>query len=210
MNPEKEARKAKRIAVLRKYLPEGFELFVLQLLEKYPVNFKIVPPRATKLGDFRVDKLKNLLQITVNGNLNAYSFLITTVHEFAHLITYKKYGFKAKPHGEEWKREYSVLVSEMLHYHSIPKDIETALINSLVNVKASSCSDLGLMRVLKAYDTDKLSGKNIESLTKNTIFVYQKRKFRLLEKRRTRYLCEELITQRKYLFHALTEIDMYE
>lgn len=207
MNPEKEVKKVKNRMILARYLPEGYVDFVLTLFKNHPVPFKIVRPRTTKLGDFRVSGPNQETQITVNGDLNPYSFLITTVHEFAHLITFKKYGFKPKPHGKEWQQEYSKLIIDLMDVHPLPKDIETALLNSLVSVKASSCTDLNLMRVLKNYDNGKLILPTIETLAKNATFVYQNREFKLIEKRRTRYLCEELNTKKRFLFHALVEIE---
>lgn len=202
-------RNEKELVILKKYLPEGYAHFVQQLMVKYPIRFRIVKPRSTKLGDFKVNRLTKETQITINGNLNPYSFLITTVHEFAHYIAFKKYGLKIKPHGEEWKREYALLSSEAINFGHLPKDVEAAFVNSLIKIKAS-CSDLSLMRTLKQYDKTNSERVNIECLSKNAIFAYQNRQFKLLEKKRTRYLCEELESNKKYSFHALTEIELYE
>jgi hypothetical protein len=181
----------------------------MDLLQKHPIRFKIVRPRNSKLGDFKVNKATGFLQITINGNLNPYSFLVTTVHEFAHYIVYKKYGLQTKPHGDEWKREYAILSKEAIDYKELPKDVETAFINSLVSIKAS-CSDIELMRALKKYDVSDTPKRSIESISKNTTFVYQNREFILLEKRRTRFLCMEVSTQKRFTFHALTEIQINE
>ena len=199
----------KELAILKKYLPEGYEHFVQQLMVKHPIRFRIVKPRTTKLGDFKINRITKDTQITVNGNLNPFSFLITTVHEFAHYITFKKYGLRIRPHGDEWKKEYAILSSEAINFGQLPKDVEAAFVNSLIKIKAS-CSDLSLMRTLKQYDNDNLNKVNIECLTKNAIFAYQNRQFKVLEKRRTRYLCEELKSNKKYSFHALTEIELHE
>lgn len=193
--------------VLRKYLPHNFEHFVLKLLNAYPVNFKIVAPRTTKLGDFRVPSPGKKPQITINNNLNPFSFLITTVHEFAHLIAFKHHGNRIKPHGDEWKLIYSNLIYEMLQFESLPKDIEDALMKSLVSVKASSCTDLGVARTLRKYDVVKNEGVSIETLSENAIFAFRSRKYRLINKRRTRYLCEDIQSKKRYLFHALTIIE---
>lgn len=199
--------KEKILEVLRKYLPKDFEYFVFELLKKHKVQFKIVAPRKTKLGDFRISGLNEKPQITINNNLNPYSFLVTTVHEFAHLITFAEFGRSVKPHGFEWKETYGTLLFEMINYASLPKEIEIALLNSLTNVKASSCNDIEVYRVLKKYNKDFSSFTlNVESLSNNATFVYGNQEYRLLNKRRTRYLCEHIETKKKYLFHALTEI----
>jgi predicted SprT family Zn-dependent metalloprotease len=78
--------------------------------------------------------------ITVNGDLNPYSFLITTLHEFAHLHTYLKYGTRVAPHGEEWKNCYRKLLLPIIDSKKLPNDIEKVLMNSLISTKASSCT----------------------------------------------------------------------
>ena len=79
-----------REEILYKYLPENSVLLVLKLLNDNPCHLKIVNNRKTKHGDFR--KLTNgNYQITINNDLNSYRFLLTLIHEIAHLITYKKY-----------------------------------------------------------------------------------------------------------------------
>lgn len=211
MNINENASKEKELNVLRKFLPPEFEHFVHALLFESTVHFKIVNPRNTKLGDFRVERNSKKMQITVNGNLNPYAFLTTTLHEIAHMRVYLKFDNKVKPHGEEWKLEFGKLIYEALQHSPLPKDIENALMRSISSLKASSCTDVDLYRVLKKYDINYNNNSlSIDSLQKNAIFVFRKKRYRLISKRRTRYLCEDLQTGRQYLFHALTEIEKYE
>ena len=139
----------------KKFLPAGFEEIVVDLFLASPVRFKIVPPRKTKLGDFSIGHGMEKPQITINGDLNPYSFLITTLHEFAHLHTYQQYGNRVNPHGEEWKANFRKLLIPIIDSGKLPKDIEISLVNSLVSMKASSCTDIKLSRVLKNYDARK-------------------------------------------------------
>jgi SprT protein len=192
---------------LRSFVPAGFEAMVADLLFKDPVHFKIVKPRNTKLGDFRAGMYGQKHQITVNGDLNPYAFLVTTLHEFAHLETFMQYGNRVKPHGEEWKTTYRNLLLPAIDSGLLPADILNALVNSLTRTKASSCSDVTLSRVLKNYDPPKEGVALLESLPKNTTFALQGKQFIKGELRRKRYLCEEVTTRRKYLVHALSEVN---
>jgi SprT protein len=194
---------------LSRFLPSGFEDMIVDLLFSSPVIFKIVNPRATKLGDFRAGIQGQKHQITVNGDLNKYAFLITTVHEFAHLITFEKFGHRVKPHGEEWKNEYRRLLVPLIDTQLLPKDIEQALMNSLVQTKASSCSDTDLSRVLKKYNLQETKQILLEDIPKNTIFVLQGKHFVKGELRRKRYICTDTQTKRQYLVHALAEVLPY-
>lgn len=204
MNPGKKERLEQQ---LKAYLPEGFEPMVAELLLKYPVRFAIKAPRNTKLGDYRppIGDEKHH-RISVNGNLNRYSFLITTLHEFAHLEAFVRYGSRIRPHGEEWKQTYRNLLWPAIASGKLPKVIENALMKSLANTKASSCSDTQLSRVLRQFDTQQDDTLTLEELPKNATFALQGRHFRKGDLRRTRFLCEEIHSRRNFLIHALATV----
>lgn len=190
-----------------RFVPQGFEGMLCDLLFECPVNFKIVNPRATKLGDFRAALYPGEKhQITVNGDLNPYAFLVTSLHEFAHLKTFEKFGRRVKPHGEEWKHEYRMLLLPAIRSGLLPSDLVKVLENSLINTKASSCSDIHLTRELKKYDKVKTEVVLLESLHKNATFALQGKEFVKGELRRKRYLCLEKTSNKQYLVHALAEV----
>jgi len=201
-----EELKNKIATQLEKYLPNGFSTMVAELFLPIPVKFKIVNPRNTKLGDYRPANNGIPHRITINGNLNPYSFLITTIHEFAHLQAHVKYGRYIQPHGNEWKKTYRELLIPFIETKNLPKDIENALINSLINTKASSCSDIGLSRVLKNYDQQKDDFVLLETLPINTKFNLQGKLFIKGPLRRKRFMCEEIQTKKKYLIYAIAEV----
>jgi SprT protein len=191
---------------LEKYLPQGFSSLIAELFIPVPVKFKIVNPRNTKLGDYRPAHNGLPHRITVNGNLNPYSFLITTIHEFAHLQAHVKYGRNIQPHGVEWKTTYRSLLIPIIETKKLPKDIEIALMNSLINTKASSCSDIGLSRILKNYDKQNDDYVLLEQLPINSKFNLQGKLFVKGPLRRKRFICEEFQTKKKYLIYAIAEV----
>lgn len=199
-------KRVKYTAVLKKYVPLEYVDLVTDLLLKHRVVFKIVKPRKTKLGDFRAGIREEKHQITVNGDLNKYSFLITTLHEFAHLITFEEYGRRAAPHGQEWKDNFTQLLIPMIQIGHLPKTIESALMNSLVNVKASSCTDVNLQRVLLTFDERNDNLKTLESLEKNSIFELDGRLFEKGVLRRTRFMCKEQHGKRYFLVNRLAMV----
>ena len=196
--------------ILSKYLPSEFVPYVCELLLKANVKFKIVAPRSTKLGDFKAslnEKEKN--QISVNSNLNPFAFLITTLHEIAHLKTFSKYKNKVKPHGPEWKNEFSILLKPLLTSISLPDELKITLEQSIKNPKASSGSDVQLSRVLKKYDAQK-NTYVLEDLDENCLFRLNKKLYSKGKLRRTRYLCKEISSGKSYLVHALAEVNKVE
>src|SRR5207344_683946 len=77
---------------LQTYLPSGAAQLVLNLLQQYKVHLTITKERKTVLGNYRHAHNNEVHFISINGNLNQYVFLITLVHELAHLVTFLEYG----------------------------------------------------------------------------------------------------------------------
>ncbi len=203
--PEKESPLIK----LSDYLPDGSFEEVANYLHQYKVHLTVTRERRTILGNYR-NKLfyKNHL-ITVNGNLNKYSFLITLLHELAHLLANEKYGHKIQPHGQEWKREFSLILTQFISKKIFPDDIEKMLLQSIRNPAASSCTDENLMRVLRIYDRKKDKIFLVEEIGKGNLFKTKDGKiFRKGEKVRKRFKCVDTATGRLYLFSPVYEVEL--
>lgn len=189
--------------ILKEYLPENSVLMVLELLEKNPCRLKIVSNRKTKHGDFR--KLSNgNYQITVNNDLNPYRFLLTLIHEVAHLVTYKKFK-RIKPHGQKWKEIFQHLMLPFVNPDIYPKEVLPFLAHYLINPKASTDSHIKLSLALKQYD-EKTNKSFIFEIPMESTFIHNERIFQRGNKRRTRFECIEIRTQKKYLFHHNAEV----
>ena len=106
--------------ILSKYLPNDFVPYISELIMQSDVKFKIVAPRRTKLGDFKAKGDKNnKSQITINGDLNPYAFLITTLHEIAHLYTYNKYKYLKENHKLLSIRVFKILDNFINYFRKI-------------------------------------------------------------------------------------------
>lgn len=190
--------------ILVKYIPERSVILVIDLLKKYPCHLKIVKNRKTKHGDFK--KFPNgMYRITINNDLNSYRFLLTLIHELAHLVTYLEFK-RIKPHGKEWKRNFQHLMLPFINPEIYPKEILPLLAHYLINPKASTDTDVKLSLALKQFDkkTDK---SFIFEIPFETKFQHNEKIFVRGIKRRTRYECLEVHTDKKYLFHANAEVD---
>lgn len=75
--------------ILEKYVPPASTDYCHQLLYRYGFRLKITRSRKTKLGDYRFLSVQKKHVITVNHDLNPFQFLITYIHEVAHLVTFE-------------------------------------------------------------------------------------------------------------------------
>ena len=86
-----------------------------------------------------------------------------------------------------------------------PDHILPLLAKYLLNAKASTDSDVHLALALKQEDLN--SDKNyIFELEVGNKFELKKRRFAILEKKRTRYMCIDLASQKKYLINQNAEV----
>ncbi|UKJ08295.1 SprT-like domain-containing protein [Solitalea lacus] len=196
-----------KISILQKYIPAPAAPLIVKWIDYYKAELKISRNRSTKLGDYRHPYGGKGHRISVNYNLNQYSFLITLVHEFAHLLNYNRHKNKVKPHGTEWKKAFQEMMHPFFEMNIFPVDVESALKAYMQNPAASSCSDMNLLRVLKNYDKKQEVLLAVEKLPFNAVFSLPNgRKFQKLELIRKRYRCVELSTKRMYLFNPLAEV----
>ncbi|HTE11492.1 MAG TPA: SprT-like domain-containing protein [Chitinophagaceae bacterium] len=192
---------------LQNYLPVGAAALVLDLLQHYKVHLTITRERKTVLGDYRHAHNNAAHRISVNGNLNKYAFLITLIHELAHLVTFLEYGNRVNAHGREWKLVYKMLLLQFLELAIFPQDVLVALQSSLHNLPASSCADEGLMRILRRYDK-KIEGMLlVEELPDGALFALDDGKiFKKGKRLRKRFQCTEVKTGKLYLFSPVYEV----
>jgi hypothetical protein len=147
----------------------------------------------------------------VNGNLNSYAFLITLLHELAHLLTFEKWGGRVQAHGSEWKQLFGQLLAQFIRQKVFPQDIEAALLKSITNPAASSCADIDLLKTLRRYDAGQTKGTLVEELPTDTFFkTSDGRVFQKGAKARTRFKCVEVGTGRLYLFSPVYEVVVVE
>jgi hypothetical protein len=192
---------------LAKYLPEHAVLSVFELIKNNNVHLKIVNERITRHGDYRRD-LDGKHKVTVNANLNKYRFLMTLVHEIAHLVAFEKFGRQIKPHGAEWKYSFQRLMIPFINPSIFPNEILPLLARHFKNPTASSDTDAKLALAFKKYDKEN-DNNYVFQLPTNSIFRIKNGKiFKKIGLRTKRIECLEISSGKTYLFNPNAEVEL--
>ena len=200
-----------KVKVLERYLPPDAAPLIGRWIDYFKCEFKISRNRGTKFGDYRSPYAGKGHRISVNYDLNPYAFLVTTVHEFAHLHTWNEHKQKARPHGAEWKSNFKRMMQPFFEKDIFPPDVKHAITSYLDNPAASSCSDLNLYRSLRKYDVPKEAMLTVEKVPFKALFkIKGDRVFRKEEQLRKRFKCVEVKTKRVYLFSPVAEVELVE
>ncbi len=193
--------------ILQKYIPSASVSLVFKLVKENKVHLKIVNERVTRHGDYR--KMPNgQHQITVNASLNKYRFLITLIHEIAHLVAFQKYGRAIKPHGLEWKYCFQQLMLPYLRPEFFPNNLLPLLAKHFRNPKATSDTDSKLALALKQYDPENDKNYIFEIPFGVAFRLYNGKIFKRGAKRVKRFECTEVATGKIYLFNPNAEVEL--
>ncbi len=191
---------------LESYLPTTAIPLCKELLASLEVEVKVVNIRTTRHGDYRILNNGRHL-ITLNATKNQYRFLMTFVHEIAHLMAFKKYGRRIKPHGIEWKIVFQHMMLPFLKPEVFPSELLPLLAHHLKNPKASSTTDSRLALAFRKYDPPSEAVPVMEIPQGGIFKMYNGRKFKRGDKRVKRIECVEISTGRLYLFQPNAEVE---
>jgi hypothetical protein len=192
---------------LARYIPEHAVRPVFELIVSNQVHLKIVNERQTRHGDYR-RALNGKHEITVNASLNQYKFLITLIHEIAHLAAFEKFGRHIKPHGNEWKITFQRLMVPFIRPEIFPQHLLPLLARHFRNPSASSDTDTTLSLALKQFDQQ--NDKNyVFEIPYGSIFRISNGKiFKKIAVRTKRFECIEISTGKIYLFNPNAEVEL--
>lgn len=191
---------------LSRFLPPGSLEQVKILITTWNFHLRITRKRHSKVGDYRPPVKGRIHRISLNHDLNPYAFLLTLIHEVAHLIVYEKYMRRVDPHGKEWKQVYQEVLHPFLEMDIFPPDIVDAMKDFFHKRGHSNRSDLELNTVLRRYDPpngtvilEELPLKSLFKLADGRLFIKG-------EQLRKRFRCQCLNNRRTYLVSPIMEV----
>ena len=191
----------KLTSILQQHVPLPAVEYCIQIWQVNPFKFKLRKSRQSKVGDFTC-KHGQTPQITVNNDLHPFLFLITYVHEVAHHHVHQQYGHRAEAHGEEWKNTFRDLLAPVMNPDVFPDNILRGLIRHMFNPKASTFSDPEMTELLRSVDAKWSRATLLSEIPEGSLFGLHGKWFRKGVLQRTRVLCVEVKTKRKFLVPA--------
>ncbi|MBL7865508.1 MAG: transcription elongation protein SprT [Cyclobacteriaceae bacterium] len=189
------------LSILNKHVPPTAVPYCTTLWEEHPFELKLRTSRVTKVGDF-ICRPGQEARITINADSHQFLFLITYVHEVAHLRVHRQFHHKVSPHGDEWKTAFRNLCTPLLSMGVFPSELADALQHHLINPKASSFTDSRLNRVLRKLEPQMAGAFTLADIPEGSEFELRGRRFTKGKLKRTRILCREVGSRRNYLIAA--------
>ena len=198
----------KALEMLAEFLPPDTYESVVPFFRAHNIHLTLTHERKSVLGDYRIPtKGQPAHRISINATLNRYSFLITLLHELAHMLTWIHFGPKATPHGREWKTQFRHLLVPYMGRRIFPTEVEEALLAYLHNPAASTCTDARLYKALYRYDTRKPGYRLVDDIRVEGHFMTEDgRIWQKVEALRTRARCRCLKTGKMYFFQGIVEV----
>lgn len=198
----------KETEIFKKYLPEKSVSYCHRLWKENHIQFTISKPRKTLYGNYMFKG--GVHYISVNGDLNPEAFLVTYLHEVAHLLVRVHYKNRMKPHGREWQHQFRELMKPMIHDAVFEPEVSRALWNHISSPTATSCADPVLHQLLHTHHDDDNETVAVNDCRPGTYFIFNARMFRMLRKIRTRYECMDLESGNLYRFQPSARVRMMD
>ena len=193
-------------SILEKHIPPIAIPYCFQLWQANPFDFRLRKKRISKVGDFTCHTGKTP-RITINHDSHPYLFLLTYIHEVAHLVVHHKHGWKLEAHGSEWKDSFRQLMKPVMSEEIFPPELLSTLRSHMVDPKASSFSDSKLTQALRQHDPKQKLATLLSEIPEGSIFALHGRWFKKGPLKRTRVLCHEVKTKRNYLVPVDAQIE---
>lgn len=202
---------AQRLKDLDAFLPPRSFEAVLPFFRKYAISLTITRERKTRLGDYRAPATgEKAHRISVNGNLNPYAFLVTLLHEIAHLLVYEKHRRWVKSHGPEWKRTFGDLLLQFADLGLFPEKLEAVVRQSAISPASATFRDVALSQALRSYDVGEEALLAGDLPVGASFKTADKHVYEVLERRRSRLRCRRMKDGREYLVPFAAEVEMIQ
>ncbi len=191
--------------ILKKYISENALEYCISISNNYEFKLDLSFDRKSKFGHYKYCPQTKSHTISINKGLSQQLFLITFIHELAHLDVMLNYGRKVMPHGKEWKGAFRKLMAPLLTHSVFETNLLSALALHLKNPKASLSADPRLWAIM--FPNNNEDALYVNDIKDGKEFIFKERVFKKVKSRRTRALCYEAKSGNNYLIPLLAKIE---
>ena len=194
--------------ILLEHLPAQSLELVENWMKQYPASLKITQRRNSKMGDYRPPLNTPRHRISVNGDLYPDAFLVTLVHEIAHLFVWERYKRTVRPHGVQWKNQFRLMLKECSDRKIFNGEVRGIVERFISGDISYSMFNLHFEK--KIYEIHGGDGDILlAEIPPDSVFSIQNgRTFIKKEKLRTRFRCQEIRSGRYYLISSLARVKL--
>ncbi|MCX7861596.1 MAG: hypothetical protein N2449_01210 [Bacteroidales bacterium] len=184
--------------------------FLKPLISQIPnLSIALVKPRRTKYGTMQFFPATQQYRITLNNDLNEWFRLYVLLHEFAHVLTHKQIQRKEKAHGKTWQQNFLTLLHKAIEEQIFPEYIATFIHNEfLTQPSYSSSKDYLIKYCISQEHYLPKQTKCVKDYQTGQTFSIFNRKFKVLKRFRTRSLCLEIHTHKRYIIQGFIITDV--
>lgn len=192
---------------LTTYISEDAAVYIEKITRGLTLKIRVTKERESKYGDYLQSVNGKPQRITVNGNLDKFSFLITFLHELAHLKAFEEYGNKIKAHGTEWKLMFFEIINNSLNHKLFPDEIAGVIKEQYIIKK-----DLSFYSRVKITDSinkylNITIPKRLEDFPINSsVELINGMHVKIIEAKRTRFLCKCINDNKMYYVQKKIEV----
>ncbi len=192
---------------LTTYIGEVPAIYIEKFTRGLVLKLKVTKERDSKYGDYLPSVKGKPQRITVNGNLDKFSFLITLLHELAHLKAFEIYGKKIKSHGKEWKSEFVKIINDAITNNLFPNEFADIIKEQYVIKKDFSYSSrIKIIDAINKHLNINIP-KRLEDFPVNaSVLLINGMRVKIIGTKRTRYLCRCINDNKMYYVQKKIEV----
>lgn len=178
----------KAIAQFLDKFPSPASSYISTLAESSHFKIILTNQRKSRHGSFAVSQITRQPAIRISNHLSRHLFLLVFLHEVAHYRVWLQKGHRHRPHGKEWKNEFSILLQPLLALEQLDIDFKKAISKVIKHPGATFNNNIQLLSLINELDSGS-EYNTVRNIEKGMTFVLNGKNFVKMNTLRTRCKC---------------------
>lgn len=178
----------KAIAQFLDKFPSSASSYILSLVESSNFRIILTNQRKSRHGSFAVSHITRQPTIRISYHLSRHLFLLVFLHEVAHFKVWLQKGNRHRPHGKEWKNEFSLLLQPLLTLEQLDTGFKKAIHKVIQHPGATFNNNIQLLSLVNNLDSG-AEFNTVRNIEKGMSFSLNGKNFVKMNTLRTRCKC---------------------